>query len=187
MGGARAQSRSTPLTMRSKSLATASLRWRSWKIAHGMTDIIVSIGGGGLIAGIISAIKAAKPAVRVSGASNRSWRRRCICLWPRASSLTLRPASLTKTLGAPFVSQYRIRFMPRASGRSDSGQRSGPDRGAAVLYPLTKASRRNWRRPAPWRRPTKSRTACRPTTISCLLICGCNDSPDDMWRATPNC
>ena len=69
-----------------------------------MTDIIVSIGGGGLIAGIISAIKAAMPAVRIWGVEPElaPTMQRSLA----ADKLVdITPASLTKTLGAPFVSQ----------------------------------------------------------------------------------
>ena len=69
-----------------------------------MTDIIVSIGGGGLIAGIIAAIKAQKPAVRIWGVEPEAapTMKKSI----EADKLVnITPASLSKTLGAPFVSQ----------------------------------------------------------------------------------
>ena len=50
----------------------------------GMTDIIVSIGGGGLIAGVISAVKSVMRPFAF-GASNPNLRRRCSARWRRAN------------------------------------------------------------------------------------------------------
>ncbi len=69
-----------------------------------MTDIIVSIGGGGLIAGIISALKAARPALRIWGVEPELAPTMHLSLGA-GKLVDITPASLTKTLGAPFVSQ----------------------------------------------------------------------------------
>lgn len=74
-----------------------------------MTDIIVSIGGGGLIAGIIAAIKAQKPSVRIWGAEPEAAAAMKMSMDAgRAVSIT--PASLSKTLSAPFVSGDALRL-----------------------------------------------------------------------------
>jgi len=67
-----------------------------------MTDIIVSIGGGGLIAGIIAAIKARKPSVRIWGVEPEAapTMKKSIAA---GKIVHIKPASLSKTLGAPFV------------------------------------------------------------------------------------
>ncbi len=67
-----------------------------------MTDIIISIGGGGLIAGIIAAIKARKPSVRIWGVEPEAapTMKKSIAA---GEIVNIKPASLSKTLGAPFV------------------------------------------------------------------------------------
>ena len=74
-----------------------------------ISDIIVSIGGGGLIAGVISAIKAQKPAVRVWGVEPQlapTMKKSLV-----ANSLVhISPQSLSKTLGAPFVGENTLRI-----------------------------------------------------------------------------
>ena len=69
-----------------------------------MTDIIVSIGGGGLIAGIICAIKAVKPAVRIWGVEPEKapTMERALAA---GKIVNITPTSLSKTLGGPFVGQ----------------------------------------------------------------------------------
>ena len=69
-----------------------------------MTDIIVSIGGGGLIAGIICAIKAVKPAARIWGVEpeNAPTMARALAA---GKIVNIKPTSLSKTLGGPFVGQ----------------------------------------------------------------------------------
>ena len=67
-----------------------------------ITDIVVSIGGGGLIAGVITSLKALKPSIRIWGVETE-----------RAPSMktsidagkivNIKPASLSATLGAPYV------------------------------------------------------------------------------------
>ncbi len=72
-----------------------------------MTDIIVSIGGGGLIAGIISALQAVAPKVRVWGVEPRKAPTMQFSLAADAL-MHIKPISLSKTLGAPFVSQTAL-------------------------------------------------------------------------------
>ncbi len=69
-----------------------------------MTDIIVSIGGGGLIAGIICAIKAVKSAVRIWGVEPEKapTMERALAA---GKIVNIAPTSLSKTLGGPFVGQ----------------------------------------------------------------------------------
>lgn len=146
----------------------------------GMTDIIVSIGGGGLIAGIISAIKAAMPAARVWGVEPElaPTMQRSLA----ADKLVdISPASLTKTLGAPFVSQTAFdlcrqhledlvlvsdRDMIRAQQYFIKHEGIAPELAAAST--LAAAEK------------IKSRLA--PESCLVLLICGCNDSPEDVAR-----
>ena len=63
-----------------------------------------SIGGGGLIAGIICAIKAVKPAVRIWGVEPEKapTMERALAA---GKIVNITPTSLSKTLGGPFVGQ----------------------------------------------------------------------------------
>ncbi len=72
-----------------------------------MTDIIVSIGGGGLIAGVISAVKALRPGARVWGVEpdTAPTMRRAL---DAGEIVNIKPASLSATLSAPFVGQAAL-------------------------------------------------------------------------------
>ena len=146
----------------------------------GITDIIVSIGGGGLIAGIISAIKSAMPAVRVWGVEPElaATMQRSLAA---GELVDISPASLTKTLGAPFVSQTAFelcrqhledlilvsdRDMIAAQQTFIEYEGIAPELAAAST--LAAAEK------------IKSRLA--PACCLVLLICGCNDSPEDVAR-----
>ena len=98
-----------------------------------MTDIIVSIGGGGLIAGVIAAVKAVQPQARVWGVEpdTAPTMRRAL---DAGEIVNIKPASLSATLERSLRRAGRAGFVPRAPGRPNPGYRSGDDRGAAVLY-----------------------------------------------------
>ena len=72
-----------------------------------LTDIIVSIGGGGLIAGIICAIKALKPSVRIWGVEPEKAPTMARAL-EAGQVVNITPTSLSKTLGGPFVGQTAL-------------------------------------------------------------------------------
>ena len=144
----------------------------------GMTDIIVSIGGGGLIAGIISAIKAAKPEVRIWGVEpiKAATMHRSL---EAGKLVNITPASLTKTLGAPFVSQTAFDLcrdhledlilvsdldLIRAQQYFIQYEGIAPELAAAST--LAAAEK------------IKSRFSADDQLV--LLICGCNDSPEDI-------
>ena len=59
---------SIPSTITTSSPATARWGWRSSRIARTCATVICAIGGGGLITGVGSAVKAMKPDVKVLGA-----------------------------------------------------------------------------------------------------------------------
>jgi len=69
-----------------------------------MTDVIISIGGGGLIAGIIVAIKALKPSVRIWGVETEGADTMGQAL-KAGKVVQIQPVSLAKTLGAPYVAE----------------------------------------------------------------------------------
>ncbi len=145
-----------------------------------MTDIIVSIGGGGLIAGIISAVKAAMPAVRVWGVEPELAPTMRMSL-SAGELVDITPASLTKTLGAPFVSQTAFDLCRRhledlilvsdlelIAAQQYFIQNEGIAPELAAASTLAAAEK------------IKSRLA--PDSCLVLLICGCNDSPADVAR-----
>ncbi|MCY3977703.1 MAG: pyridoxal-phosphate dependent enzyme, partial [Chloroflexi bacterium] len=144
----------------------------------GLTDIIVSIGGGGLIAGIISAIKAVKPETRIWGVEPElaATMQRSL---EAGELVNIRPASLTKTLGAPFVSQTAFDLcrkhledlilvsdqeLIRAQQFFIAHEGIAPELAAAST--LAAADK------------IKSRLSSDNQLV--LLICGCNDSPEDI-------
>ncbi len=146
----------------------------------GMTDIIVSIGGGGLIAGVISAIKNVKPAIRVWGVEPE--------LAPTMQKslaagelVNIKPASLTATLGAPFVSQTAFELcrehledlilvsdleLIRAQQYFVAHEGLMPELAAASTLAAA----------------DKIKARLRPDACLALLICGCNDSPQEVAR-----
>ena len=69
-----------------------------------MTDVFISIGGGGLIAGMMLAIKSIRPEVRIWGVETEGADTMSQAL--RAGKVVhIKPTSLAKTLGAPYVAE----------------------------------------------------------------------------------
>lgn len=145
-----------------------------------MTDIIVSIGGGGLIAGIISAIKNVMPAVRVWGVEPElaPTMQRSLAA---GELVNIKPASLTATLGAPFVSQSAYDLcrahledlilvsdmdLIRAQQTFIAHEGIAPELAAASTLAAAETIKRR----------------LSPQDHLVLLICGCNDSPEDIKR-----
>ena len=69
-----------------------------------VTDIFISIGGGGLIAGVIVALKAIKPEVRIWGVETEGAETMGKAL-EAGEVVQIVPNSLAKTLGAPYVAE----------------------------------------------------------------------------------
>ena len=74
-----------------------------------MTDLFVSIGGGGLLAGNIVAIKSLKPSVRIWGVETEGSDTMGQAL-QAGKVVTITPKSLAKTLGAPYVAEDALRL-----------------------------------------------------------------------------
>lgn len=68
----------------------------------GMTDLVVSVGGGGLLAGLIVAIKARRPQVRIWAVETEGAPTLGAALHA-GKVVQIVPASLAKTLGAPYL------------------------------------------------------------------------------------
>lgn len=145
-----------------------------------MTDIIVSIGGGGLIAGIISAIKGAMPSARVWGVEPElaPTMHRSLAA---GELVDITPASLTKTLGAPFVSQTAfdlcrqhleelilVSDLELIAAQQTFITHEGICPELAAASTLAAADK------------IKSRLSKETQVV--LLICGCNDSPAEVAR-----
>jgi len=78
----------------------------------GLTDVVISIGGGGLIAGITVAVKALKPEARIWGVETEGSDTMGQAL--RAGQVVqITPTSLAKTLGAPYVAKDALALMQR--------------------------------------------------------------------------
>lgn len=69
-----------------------------------ITDIVISIGGGGLIAGMIVALKALKPSIRIWGVETEGAQTMKTAL-DEGKMVNIKPNSLSKTLSAPFVGE----------------------------------------------------------------------------------
>ena len=69
-----------------------------------ITDLVISIGGGGLISGNTVAIKGLKPQVRVWGVETEGAATMKSAL-DAGKVVDITPTSISKTLGAPFVAQ----------------------------------------------------------------------------------
>ena len=68
------------------------------------SDVIVSIGGGGLISGVAAALKGVKPDIRVWGVETEGADVMARSL-AAGEPVEMTPTSLARTLGAPFTSQ----------------------------------------------------------------------------------
>ena len=69
-----------------------------------MTDLFISIGGGGLIAGMMLAIKSIKPQVRIWGVETEGADTMGQAL-QAGKVVQIKPTSLARTLGAPYVAE----------------------------------------------------------------------------------
>jgi threonine dehydratase len=69
-----------------------------------LTDAIVSIGGGGLMSGIVTAVKALKPTVRIWGVETDGADAMAQSL-QAGKIVHISPTSIARTLGAPYVAE----------------------------------------------------------------------------------
>ena len=146
----------------------------------GMTDIIVSIGGGGLIAGIIAAVKAVKPTVRVWGVEPAAAPTMTAAL-EAGEIVNIKPASLSATLSAPFVGRMALDLCREhledlilARDLDMIAAQQGFIRDEGLCPELAAASTLAAADAIQGRLSAESELV--------LLICGCNDSPEDVAR-----
>lgn len=77
-----------------------------------LTDVVISIGGGGLIAGITVAIKALKPEARIWGVETEGSDTMGQAL-RMGKVVQITPTSLAKTLGSPYVAKDALALMKK--------------------------------------------------------------------------
>jgi len=143
-----------------------------------VTDIVISIGGGGLIAGITAAVKALKPSVRIWGVETEGAQTMGKAL-EAGSVVQITPNSLAKTLGAPYVSaealkiaqQHMAGYLVVSDQEAVDAQRLILER-AKVLTELAASCTL----PAAY----KVRQHFQPGDHVVLLLCGGNESVANM-------
>lgn len=152
--------------------------------APDVTDIIASIGGGGLISGLIAAVKPQRPDIRIWGVETAGADAMSQALAAghpvRLDSIT----SIAKTLGAPAVSERTLEFVSRGVEDvlvvPDSEAVTAIGTLADELNVITEpAAACTWSAALRLRDrlPTEARVA--------LVLCGGNVSLDDIvgWRS----
>jgi threonine dehydratase len=146
----------------------------------GLTDVLVSIGGGALISGVATAIKTIKPAVRIWGVETEGADAMTQAL-AAGKPVPIRPTSISSTLGAPYATERTLEhvraLVEEVMVVADAG---------AVDGCLTLAEEgRVWVEPAagcliPAARRVVERVG--PEAVIGLVLCGGNASMQDMTR-----
>ena len=77
-----------------------------------VTDVVISIGGGGLFSGVAVTLQALKPEVRVWGVETEGANAMGAAL-QAGKVVPVVPTSLAKTLGAPYVSAFSLELMQK--------------------------------------------------------------------------
>ncbi len=72
--------------------------------APDLTDVFISIGGGGFAAGVGAALKAKNPAIRIHGVETEGATTMTQAL-AAGAPVAIRPTSIARTLGAPFATE----------------------------------------------------------------------------------
>ncbi|MFM8678759.1 MAG: threonine/serine dehydratase [Alphaproteobacteria bacterium] len=148
----------------------------------GMTDVFVSIGGGGFMSGVAAAVKGRLPAVRVHGVETRGAETMTRAL-AAGKPETIAPSSIARTLGAPFATERTM----AAARRFLEGIEVVPDAEAVAELDALVADEHVWCEPAAsctvaaaLRR--RAGLGARPCIV--LVLCGSNVAFDDVarWR-----
>lgn len=78
--------------------------------APDVTDVVVSIGGGGFISGVAAAVRGLRPQARVWGVETEGADAMSQALL-KGEPVTIEPTSIAKTLAAPWVSERTLRIV----------------------------------------------------------------------------
>lgn len=78
-----------------------------------LTDVFVSVGGGGLMTGVVTAVKALKPAVRAWAVETQGADALSLSL-AAGEPVHITPTSIAKTLGAPYAAAAAIELAKEA-------------------------------------------------------------------------
>ena len=147
-----------------------------------LTDVFVSIGGGGFMAGVAAAVKGRLPAARIHGVETEGAETMTRAL-AAGKPETIAPSSIARTLGAPFATERTM----AAARRFLEGIEIVPDREAIAELDALVADEHVWCEPAAsctvaaaLRR--RGALGARPRIV--LVLCGSNVAFDDVarWR-----
>ncbi len=148
----------------------------------GMTDVFVSIGGGGFMSGVAAAVKGRIPSARIHGVETQgaeTMTRALAAGRPEA----IAPSSIARTLGAPFATERTM----AAARRFLDGIEVVPDAEAVAELDALVADEHVWCEPAASCTVAaalrlRARLGARPRIV--LVLCGSNVAFDDVarWR-----
>ncbi|MFZ9448089.1 MAG: threonine ammonia-lyase [Alphaproteobacteria bacterium] len=148
----------------------------------GMTDVFVSIGGGGFMSGVAAAVKGRLPAARMHGVETQGAETMTRAL-AAGRPETIAPSSIARTLGAPFATERTM----AAARRFLEGIEVVPDAEAVAELDALVADEHVWCEPAASCTVAaalrlRARRGARPRIV--LVVCGSNVAFDDVarWR-----
>ena len=148
----------------------------------GMTDVFVSIGGGGFMSGVAAAVKGRIPSARIHGVETQGAETMTRAL-AAGRPETIAPSSIARTLGAPFATERTM----AAARRFLEGIEVVPDAEAVAELDALVADEHVWCEPAASCTVAaalrlRARLGARPCIV--LVLCGSNVAFDDVarWR-----
>ncbi len=148
----------------------------------GMTDVFVSIGGGGFMSGVAAAVKGRIPSARIHGVETQGAETMTRAL-AAGRPETIAPSSIARTLGAPFATERTM----AAARRFLDGIEVVPDAEAVAELDALVADEHVWCEPAASCTVAaalrlRARLGARPRIV--LVLCGSNVAFDDVarWR-----
>lgn len=148
----------------------------------GMTDVFVSIGGGGFMSGVAAAVKGRIPSARIHGVETQGAETMTRAL-AAGRPETIAPSSIARTLGAPFATERTM----AAARRFLEGIEVVPDAEAVAELDALVAEEHVWCEPAASCTVAaalrlRARLGARPRIV--LVLCGSNVAFDDVarWR-----
>ncbi|TWT10836.1 threonine/serine dehydratase [Reyranella sp. CPCC 100927] len=148
--------------------------------APGLTDVLVSIGGGALISGVATAIKAVKPDVRIWGVETQGADAMAQALAAQRP-VQIKVTSISSTLGAPYVTERTLEHVKALVEEVIVVSDADAVAGAVTLA----EEARLWVEPAagcliPAAREVVKRAGA--DAMIGLVLCGGNTSVADMTR-----